>query len=262
MSVLANLFRRRAPDAIISPDMHLARIKIEAVCHDCKHRHRYDEMPDRFPTAMSEWERKHRGHNFEFLSPSRMLPRGFDDRAFERAGKAPWWVDYRHNADLKLAYAGDAAFTITLASLATSSTFVAGREATAISNAGNKYLDYDIAGQVTTGTSPTASTEIRLYGIKPINDTPTWAGGFDGSDSAGAPTNVNVLNSLPLLWATNVATSSNVVYPIINALTIAQVWGVVPDLFSVYLAHSTAVNLNSTGSNHEINYRGIYATSS
>lgn len=167
-----------------SPDNALVRVRIEAVCHDCKHRHLIDVLPDHFGRAAFDWQHKHRGHSIEFLTPNRFLPKGFDDRPFERAGTAPWWLDYKHNADLKIAYAADAQATITLASLGTSNTWVAGREATSVSNGSNKYLDYEITGKITTGTSPTTDTEIRLYGIKPINDTPTWPDVFDGTYTA------------------------------------------------------------------------------
>lgn len=241
------------------PDARRVRVLFEAVCHTCRQRHKIDVTPWMFSRAAFDWERKHRGHNFEFISLSRAIPRGFDDRQVEQTGKAPWWLDYKPNADIKLAYAADAAFTITLASLATSATWVAGREATSVSNGSNKYLDYEITGKITTGTSPTAA-EMRLYGIKPINDTPTWPDVFDGTDSAETVTNTAILDKLPLLWAGSNSSTSDVGYPIISALTLAQLWGVVPDNFTVFFAHSTAVNLNSTGGNHEINYRGIYQT--
>lgn len=247
--------------AIKSPDIDLARIKVEAVCHDCRHRHAIDAHPDHFGRAAFDWQHKHRGHDIEFLSPSRFIPRGFDDRVYERAGEAPWWLDYRHNADIKIAYAADAAFTITLASLATSATWVAGREATSVSNGSNKYLDYEIYGKITTGTSPTVSTEIRVYAIKPIDDAPTWPDVFDGTDSAETVTNTQILDRLPLLWSGIVSATSDIAYPIISAPTLAQLWGLVPDNFSMFVAHNTGVNLNSTGGNHTLLYRGIYATS-
>lgn len=243
-----------------SPDNSLVRIAIEAVCHDCKHRHRIDVLPDDFGRSAFDWERKHKDHCIEFLSPSRFIPKGFDDRIFMEEGEAPWWLDYRHNADTKIAYAADAQYTITLASLGTSATWVAGQEATSVSNGSNKYLDYEITGKITTGTSPTANTEIRIYGIKPINDTPTWPDVFDGTDSAETLTNTNIRDSLPLLWNGTVASTSNITYPIISALTLAQLWGIVPDNHTVFVTHATAVALNSTGSNHELSYRGIYTT--
>lgn len=253
--------------AIKSPDTHLVTIELEALCHDCINprghrglRHRIVANPDTWLARMSEWECKHRGHNIEFLSPRRIIPRGFDDRIFEQHGEAPFYVNYAHNADIKLAYAADAQVTITLASLASSSTWVAGREATSVSNGTNKYVDYEITGKITTGTSPTAG-EIRLYGIKPINDTPTWPDVFDGTDSAETVQNTNTLDRLTLLWSGTNSTTSNVTYPIVGAMSLAQAWGSVPDNFSFFVAHSTVAALNATGSNHELSYRGIYVTS-
>jgi hypothetical protein len=253
--------RRFSPQALQhTPDVLAVRIKIEAVCHDCQHRHMIDVDPWQFQAAMSDWHTKHFNHRIEFLSPERLIPAGFDDRQVMQTGQAPWWLNYKHNADIKLAYAADAAFTITLASLATSATWVAGREATSVSNGSNKYLDYEISGKITTGTTSTAG-DIRVYGIKPINDTPTWPDVFDGTDSAETVTNTAILDKLVLLWSGSNSTTSDISYPIISALTLAQAWGFVPDNFTVFVAHSTAVNLNSTGGNHEINYRGVYATS-
>ena len=243
-----------------SPDQHLVRVLIDAVCHDCKRRHRIDVPADNFGRAAFDWEVKHRGHRIEFLTTKREIPRGFDDRAFQQQGKAPWWMHYKPNADIKLAYAADAAFTITLASLASSSTFVAGREATSVSNTSNKYLDYDISGKITTGTTSTVDKEIRLYYVRPIDDAPTWPDVFDGTDSAETVTNTYILDKLVLGWAGSNSATSDITYPIVSALTLAQAWGIVPDNFTVFVAHNTAVNLNSTGSNHAINYRGIYAT--
>lgn len=258
---------------IKSPDIGLARITVEAVCH-CRefhrhpHRHTIDLVPDLFGRAAFDWQHKHKDcerhspGSVEFLSPKRFIPRGFDDLVYDAEGEAPWWLDYQHNADIKLAYAADAAFTITLASLATSSTWLVGRESTAISNTTNKYLDYDIYGKITTGTTPTVNLEIRVCLIRPINDTPTWGGGFAGTgDATATVTNTNILDRLPLLWSGTVTATSNVLYPIISAPTIAQMLGLVPDNFLVFVSHNTAVNLHATGGNHELNYRGIYLTS-
>lgn len=250
-----------------SPDICTARISVTGICRKCKQYHPIDVEPDLFGRAAFDWEWKHRHCEFEkpgsveFLSPSRFLPRGFDDRIYEQEGKAPWWLEYRHNADIKVAYAADAQVTITLASLATSSTFLAGQESTSVSNGSNKYLDYEVTGKITTGTTPTVDKEIRLYGIKPINDTPTWPDVFDGTDSAETVTNSYILDKLVLLWSGSNSATSNVTYPITSALTLAQAWGLVPDNFGFFVAHSTAVNLNSTAGNHELSVRGLYLTS-
>ena len=66
--------------------------------------------------------------------------------------------------DLKIEYAASSALTITLASLATSATWIVGRESTEVINSTNKYLDYLLAGKITTGAvAPTVDTQIRIY---------------------------------------------------------------------------------------------------
>lgn len=252
---------------IKSKDNNLVKLNIIAICRRCKHFHQIDVIPDLFGRAAFDWEVKHKfcemesPGSVEFISPKRFIPKGFDDEIFENLGQAPWWLNYKSNADIKIAYAADGQPTITLASLATSSTFVFGREATSVSNGSNKYLDYEITGKVTTGTSPTVDKELRLYGIKPINDTPTWPDVFDGTDSDETITNTYILDKLPLLWSGSNSATSNITYPILSAITLAQAWGIVPDNFTFFFTHNTGVNLNSTGSNHELSYRGIYATS-
>ncbi len=249
-----------------SPDVNAVKINVEAMCHRCKHRHKIDVPPDLFGRAAFDWEFKHRAceqaypGSIEFLSPKRFLPRGFDDRVYEKANEAPWWLEYKHNADIKIAYANDAQVTITLASLATSSTWVAGRESASVDNGTNKYLDYEVTGKITTGTPP-AGGEIRLYAIKPINDTPTWPDVFDGTDSNETVTNTAILDSLPLIWSGTNSTANDITYPIISAMTLAQLWGYVPSLFGFFVSQSTTVNLNATGGNHELSVRGAYATS-
>jgi hypothetical protein len=255
--------RRRpgGPARLLLPDADGVKVHLEAVCHDCRHRHRIYVNGWEAGAAIFDWRHKHAGHHTEIISGRRDIPRGFDDRLVEREGVGPWWLRYAPNADIKLAYAADAAFTITLASLAESNTWVAGREATSVSNGSNKYLDYEITGKITVGTSPTAETSIELRGIKPINDTPTWPDVFDGTDSAETITNTQIRDKQVRLWDTAVAATSDIGYPITLALTLAEAWGFVPDNFTVFVAHNTDTNLHATGGNHEINYRGVYGTS-
>jgi hypothetical protein len=59
------------------------------------------------------------------------------------------------------------ALSITLASQATSSTMVAGRQSPIVSNASTKALDYRVFGQITTGTSPTTGKTIAIYVFAP-----------------------------------------------------------------------------------------------
>lgn len=162
--------------------------------------------------------------------------------------------------DIKLAYAASSAVTIGLGSLASSATFVAGRESTAIDNSSNLYLDYLLAGKITVGTTPTASKEIRVYVIGMLEDS-TWPDVFDGTDSAETVTNAAILDSIGKLAAVIVpATTSDVAYPF-GPISVASLFGgVCPRKFVIFVAHSTVAALHATAGNHVINVTPVYET--
>jgi hypothetical protein len=154
------------------------------------------------------------------------------------------------------------ALTLTLASLATSSSLLVGRESTAITNVSNLYLDAHVFGQITTGTSPTAGQiEVWLYAlIKHASSTPTYPSPVTGSDAAitfVAETKSRLI--LLDLIATN--STSNTTYGIRPASVRNLCGGVMPIKWGVAVTHNTAVNLNSTAGNHWVHYTGIKLTS-
>lgn len=160
----------------------------------------------------------------------------------------------------KLAYAASADLTITLASLATSSTLVAGREATSISNTTNLYFDAIIGGRVTTGTTPTAGY-IEVWAVCRINGTPTWPDVFDGTDSAETVTSRDILAGHGrLLAAIPTDTTSDRAY-YFSGISLRNAFGEMPPEWTVFVTHNTAVNLNATGGNHYVSYVGVYSTS-
>lgn len=171
-------------------------------------------------------------------------------------------VALRGNADAKIAYVASAAYTITLTSLATSSTLVAGRESTALSNASNKYLDVLTAGFITVGTTPTANTQIEVHTVGALNDTPLYPDVFDGTDSAETVSNVQIKNAIcrPVAIMQVVATTSDLAYPF-TPLGQRQLYGDgLPPAHVIFVTHSTAVNLNATAANHAIYHTQVYAT--
>jgi hypothetical protein len=158
-------------------------------------------------------------------------------------------------------YVASSAVTITLASLATSSTWLAGRESTAIDNSTNKYLDYLLAGNVTVGTTPTASTEIRVYVVAMVDDT-VWPDVFDGTDSVETVTSAGVGSGFLKLAAVMLcdATTSDRAYPF-GPISVASLFGgVCPRKFVVFVTHNTGVNLNATGGNHYVNITPVDTT--
>lgn len=162
-------------------------------------------------------------------------------------------------ANRKLVYATAADATITLASLATSSTLVAGREGTAIDNSSNLYLDFLLSGKVTTGTSPTGGV-IELWVVAELTDS-AYPDVFDGTDSAETVTSRDILFAgARLAGAVSVDTTSNRTY-YFSKISVASLFGgVCPRKFVPFVTHSTGVNLNSTGSNHALTTQGVYET--
>jgi len=244
------------------PDENRVRIKLDAVCHDCKHWHRIDVAPSEFGQAAFAWSLKHQQHDFEFLTTERTIPPRFDDRELHKAEVEPWWLTYKENADLKVAYNAVTTLTITLTSASTNSTFTGGQQSSSVDNSSLKLLDYRITAKIQTGTSPTVSTEIRLYAIGSLNDdTPTWPDTFSASAGTVAVTNTNILDQLALLGSTLVTATSNVNYVFNRCLTIAEAFGYVPKNWAIYAPHNTAQNLSGSASAHLVLSQGIYFTS-
>lgn len=164
---------------------------------------------------------------------------------------------------VNIAYATKATITCTLASLGTSSSFVAGRESTEIDNSSNKYDDAMVNGYIAVGTTPTTNTQIIVY-VLGAQESFSTAGVdvFDGTDSAETVTSAGLGNAFLRIGSviTVDAATSNVKYPF-NIPSIAEVFnGVMPKFWELFIAHNTVAALNATGSNHLIEYTGITYT--
>jgi hypothetical protein len=167
-------------------------------------------------------------------------------------------------ADIKTKYpsSSSSAITISLASLATSSSWVAGRESTVVDNTTNCDLDHMVGGTIMTGTSPTVSTYIEVWAYaswKTASGTPSYPDVFDGTDSAETVTSANVKNScLRMIASITVDSTSDRPY-YFGPVSIAQLFGSMPKFWGVFVTHNTGVNLNSTAGNHVIEYERIQA---
>ena len=245
--------------AVAQPTIYLT-----VVCHTCRKYHEIRTTPLSWLTCLDDWQQKHPmpTHYVDMYSPKRTIPAQLNDRPFWDTG-APWWLDeYAENVDIKLAYASSAAYTISFASLATSSTLVAGRNATAISNTSNLYLDYLVGGKITVGTTPTAAKAIQIWLYGSIDDTPTYADSLTGTDAAFTWTSVDVRNAGAAFFneAITTDTTSNRAFWY-RPMGIAPFFGGrLPKNHSIWVSHETAVNLNSTAGNHVLSYTGVYVT--
>ena len=215
-----------------------------AVCLDCAHQHLIPKAEQISAQPWLDWLAKHPGHD-TFIVPHKMLGR---------------LAELRHNADVKAAYAASANYTILLTGLATSSTLLAGRESTGISNATNKYLDELVGGFITAGTTPTAG-RIEVHAIGAFDDAPSYLDVFDGTDSAETITSADIKNAICVPIANVItSTTSDQGYPF-KPVGLRQLFGDgLPPAHVLFVTHSTAVNLNATAANHRIAHTPVFAT--
>lgn len=155
-------------------------------------------------------------------------------------------------------YAASVALTITLASLASDTSKLAGRESTAVSNATNKYVDVLVGGKVTTGTSPTPAKTIEIWVYSAVNDTPTYPDVIDGTDSAETfPDDGSKFATLKLAKVINTDNTSDQTYWV-APFSVAQLFGgLMPTHWGLWITHDTGVALNATAGNHEFKYTGV-----
>lgn len=163
-------------------------------------------------------------------------------------------------ADIKQAYGTASDATITLASLASDTNLLAGRESAEIVNTSTLALDYLVSGRITTGTTPTTARQIEVWAVGSWDGT-LWPDVFDGTESAETITSADIKASVCRLVAV-MATSatSNVAYHF-GPVSIASAFGgVCPPKFVLFVTHNTAVALNATAGNHQIRLLPCFET--
>lgn len=163
--------------------------------------------------------------------------------------------------DIKAFYGTPADVTITLASLASDTNLLAGRQSSEIDNTTVRALDYLISGKITTGTSPTGGS-IEIWAVGSFDnvglypDTITNAG-----DAAKTLTTGTKTGFVRLVAAIAPNTTSNVTYPF-APISLASLFGssVCPPRFVLFVVQSSGVALNATAANHQIRIQPVYET--
>jgi hypothetical protein len=168
-------------------------------------------------------------------------------------------------ADIKTKYpvTSTVALTITLASLASDTNLLAGRQSTPVDNTTNLDLDHKLSGVIMTGTTPTVSTTIEIWIFAPrkvVTGTPTYPDSFSTADANRSSTSANVkYSAMKLAAVITVDATSNRAYDI-APISIAQLFGgTLPEFWGVWVVHNTAAALNATGGNHELHYERVIA---
>ena len=168
-------------------------------------------------------------------------------------------------AAIKIAYPSTSSvdLTITLASLATgaSGVFTTGRASTAVDNTTNLDLDHLLSGIIKLGTTPTVSRLVNIYAyanLSSASGTPTYPDSITGTDAGKTMTSANIQNSALKFVAsitTDATTGLNCTF---GPVSVASIFGgVLPKFWGIYVAHDSAVALDSTGGNHKISYERV-----
>lgn len=152
-------------------------------------------------------------------------------------------------------YGSVSTITMTLASLASDTSLVAGRASTAVDNTTDDAIDALVGGFITTGTTPTASRQIEIW-LYGSYDGTEYSGGATGVDANLTPQG-SAKSTLRLVTIILTNATSNQKYTW-GPFSVANAFGgVMPPAWGVYIVHNTGVALNATAGNHEVQYRTI-----
>ena len=153
------------------------------------------------------------------------------------------------------------ALTCDLSSLATSSTFVAGRASTAVDNTTNLDTDHLLSVQIRGGTTPTVGTQIGVFVyacISTASGTPTYPDSITGSDAAKTMTSTNVMNSALVFVTAITVDNTTDRYYYFGPISIASLFGgVMPKFWGVYISNASVANLHATAGSHVISYSRV-----
>ena len=161
-------------------------------------------------------------------------------------------------AERKIAYAANAAITITLTSLGAA----AYRECTAISNTTNLYLDAFVGG-ITQIVALTADGQLEIYAYASWDGT-SYTAGVTGSDAAitwGTTGGVDSYNDLVPLGVASCDTTDDNDDVEWGPFSIAAAFGgKMPPNWGIVIKNGTNAALHATGTNNLVRYRGITET--
>lgn len=158
-------------------------------------------------------------------------------------------------------YRASSAYTITLASLATSSGLTVGRCSTSKSNSTNKDEILAISGQITVGTTTTAGL-IEVWAFAPRADS-TWPAlfteAYTGSDGGFTIRSRDILRAgaVPVAGAIVAASLTSVPFTF-RPRDLSELFGYPVLEHALFVTHSSGVNLHATAGNHSLDLLSAY----
>lgn len=157
----------------------------------------------------------------------------------------------------KPSYAANAAITITLASLANSSSLSTGyRQSAAVDNTTNLYADAHIFGHVKSNATPTANNAYTLFLYWSYDNGTTFNNNASGSDAAYTNPDADA-NEITAVTSVVTATASLVSY--FRGFSFCQAAGLLylPSKWGIILKNGSGAALTATGGDHVFAYQGV-----
>jgi hypothetical protein len=158
-------------------------------------------------------------------------------------------------ASIKIAYGTSTAFTLTLASLASSAT--AGRESTVVDNTSNLYIDALVQIKVKSSSSALANDKavyVYAYGSEDGSTYTDPATGSNADITLTAPTNMRLIGVIAVP-----ATSTTYEG---QPMSVASAFGgFLPRKWGIVVRNYTGQALDSTEGSHSYSWTGVYYTS-
>ena len=238
-------------------------------CLDCKRYHDAQipcDDPTRLLRELESWEYKHRGHEMPFpVFLKRDIPRDFDDSAFEKAGRGPWWLPesgFKENTNFQTSYVASTSLTVTSwATLASDSNLLAGASSAVVDNgATGAPLEIGVTAQVKNGTTPTTAKEIDIYAWCKQDDS-TYPDAITGSDAAISISTATAVNEA-IVQAVQFAstTTTGASYPTgwhtMRAVALAGLFGgFLPRYWGLWIVHNSVA---AFASGSVAAYKGLY----
>ena len=143
------------------------------------------------------------------------------------------------------------AMTITLVSLASA----ASREATAIDNTTNLFMDVKVSVKIKTNAAGTVATGVvNVFAYASADGGTTWAGGVTGTDNAyaGNKDAMVFLGSLP-------AIANATTYASVFSLARAFGYGGIPANWGIVIDNESGAALDATAGSNAVLYQGVLA---
>lgn len=157
----------------------------------------------------------------------------------------------------KPSYGSNTALTITLASLANSTTLATGyRQSAAVDNTTNLFADAVIYGHVTSNATPTANAAYFLYLVWSNDNGSTYSNNASGSDAAYTSPDSDA-NLVQGSVSITTAVASLVSY--FKPFSFCQAAGLLflPQKWGVILKNASGAALTATAGNHVLSYQGV-----